>query len=305
MPTGPTSCKMVLQPSRKASHSSPSEVAGLSDAEAAAWMALDCAEVSWLFQGAGVPHFFFKGQFRDEALGLGADKRPVDIDVWVPRPAMRRAVRALTGRGYIDSSRGWRLSEVGHSRTLQRGGGPELDLHFTFPGVFTADHGWSALAAHVVPCEQAHRCLPTLNVVGHLCLLLLNAGRPGERGLGQNRYAPVLAGADLETVRRLAADLGATAAFEAGLGSWRTGWPVLHTVEPHQSIGPVDKLRLARSRPRGERWLTYLDEVVPSRQFMRERAGRPSAAALAGAYVRRWASLPGLALQSVRPYDPG
>ena len=237
----------------------------------AAWLDLETAEVSYLFTNSAISHAVFKGSAAAEVLGVPRH-RSVDVDVLVSPADAARASQALKGNGFQDLQHGLRRSErSGHSMVFRRDAGPEVDVHFTYPGIASGHDLLATLEPSMGRVPRAGRHVPTLGRPAHLMILVLTVAREGADGWAVLRLQALRQDADLQEAARLARACGADAAFSQGL-----------------AVRPAPQMT---ARASDVATMALLGEVLPSEEFMRASEPEPHTASLTSLHLRRWGRL--------------
>jgi hypothetical protein len=209
---------------------------------------------------AGVDALLLKGRGLATLLyGAGYDRSFTDVDLLVGPAELAAAEDALTRLGYTESDDG--IDDIGgvvHAHAWARaapGSGP-IDLHRRFPGSW-ADPAvtWEALLARRTWIEVRGHPAPVLDRVGQAMHLATHAAQHGpaytkhvhELELALASWpAEVWAAAAL-----LAAEIGATESFAAGLRLCRRGVAVAARLGLAPTGGLDWALRNRGERPRG------------------------------------------------------
>jgi len=271
------------------------------------------AEVVRALGSAGCRSILLKGpSFRRELYDAGSPRPYVDSDLLVSPADLERAGAAVAALGFrmvMDHRDHASVSEP-HAQEWERDGRKNLDLHWRIAGVgVPAEDAWETLLAHAVPIAIGGATGETLDRPGLALLVGLHAanhGRARERSLDDlERALERFDAHEWSEAARLAAELGASEAFAAGLrlseggsrlaevlalpapGSARRR--LLHASPPPGSFG---LLRILESGTLRERARALRAELLPAPALMRtrdERAAR-GGAGLAFAYVERVAS---------------
>lgn len=249
----------------------------LADAAQRLRLDLDAVAVSGSLARAGVPHALLKGP--STATWLYDPPRVYnDIDLLVPRSAVRRAVAALTRDGIARGS-GVRLGEEAHhSLSMRTAAGYELDLHVSLSCVpVRGDLVWKTLAPHVVPLDLGIGSVPALDEAGRCLVLALHAlatdGRLTQKVEDLRRADNVAAEASWASARELARAMHAEDLYDGGRARLSaTPEPLSHRAALYFHDAPSSALALQRLRDARwwERPAMVWREAFPSVAFMRE-----------------------------------
>lgn len=260
-------------------------------------------DASACLQDAGVPHALLKGP--TTAWWLYQPPRPYnDVDLLVPRSAVRRAERSLTAAGVATASAGRLGEEASHSLLMRTSAGLELDLHVTLPMLpeaydrAAADRVWALLAGHVESFMMDDHRVPAFDVPARCLVLALHAlgnGPEDVQSLEDLRRARLHAPASAwDSAAALAKDLGVANYVDAALALVE---PRTSPVEVPADVqlrlqgGSGSAFRLERLSRAPKRLLPglLLRELLPSPGFMRhaDPSGTATTRLLALAYLRR------------------
>jgi hypothetical protein len=281
-----------------------------SDGDAMLSLTVDAATVrviGWL-QDAGIRSILLKGGvLRSWLYGDGETRTYGDIDILVSPDQIDTAAALMRARGWTDSQY---PSETGHADHLSPPAGQlpiPLDLHRSFHYLTVPpERVWELLSARAVPTRLAGHGIETLDEPGLAVIVTLHHVRHGAGTKHTEDLERAVAREPLEVWREaadLAGQLGAMAAFVAGLRDVRGGValadalglpeatdPALHLalVSPPPTSVALLQLRQAGADPAA--LLRVLrSELVPPPLRMREHypLARRGPAGLLGAYLVR------------------
>jgi hypothetical protein len=245
-------------------------------ASQAAWMRLWHARVGYVLQDAAVEHVLIKGATWAPFLHVPADA-PADVDVLVSPRHFARALAALRAAGFSSAMPGVADDEVAlHSTVLRAPGGPEVDVHRSFPGL-DADpsRSWEVLCEGRRSAELGHYPVPVLSDDLQLLLAAAAAARDGAGSIAARRVSGAVAQADWAAVvvqaRRMQADgtlrAGLTVAGHSELADLLALGPVPHRFASARSRGEL-RLEEVLSQPWRRRLRVAMRELWPSAGFL-------------------------------------
>jgi hypothetical protein len=253
------------------------------------------AEVVRAFGAAGVPSILLKGPTLSRWLYDDGARPYVDIDLLVPpraRVAAERVLRSLGfGPGAFELIKG---DYPRHASVFRRHDGATLDLHRTLVGVgVDDDRVWEELSARTEPMTVGGEEVDVPSPVGRAFVVAIHAAKDGGRVPKVRRdLERALVQVDGETWReaaRLAAALGAEAAFGAGLRLVPQGAELARRLGLPMAVTPEIAIRRGGAPPlaTGLDWLVATRGVSASRKLrvvVRKVFPPP-------AYLREWAPL--------------
>ena len=272
----------------------------LADAAQRLRLDLDAVAVSGSLTRAGVPHALLKGPSTSRWL-YDPPRVYNDIDLLVPRSAVRRAVAALAGDGIAHTS-GPRIGEEAHhSLSMRTADGFELDLHVSLPCVpVRGDLVWNTLAPHVVPLDLVIGSVPALDEPGRCLVLSLHAlatdGRLAQKVEDLRRADAVAAPSSWASARELARAMQAEDLYDGGRARLADDpGPLSHRASLYFTDAPSSALALQRLRD--ARWWQrpgmVWREAFPSVAFLRDFGSVEPGSRWwrVRAYVARWREL--------------
>jgi Uncharacterised nucleotidyltransferase len=252
--------------------------AALSGLDAAAVEAFDA------FDAAGVKAVLLKGPALARMLYSAREHRGYsDVDLLVAPPDVPAARRILADLGYaniadrlgIDDVAGVLKAEtwVGVGGTDPVGAGAMIDLHWQLPGSEASpEAAWEAVTRERGWVELDGRRVPTLAVAGLALHLATHAAQHGPRyeqpmedlAKGLDRWSPEV----WRAAARLAAEIGATEAFGAGLRLVPEGAALAAELRLPSTDGLEWSIANRAARPRG----TFHLEAFRQARSLSERA---------------------------------
>lgn len=248
--------------------------AGQEDARRLAWMRLWSAYVCSVLERAGVEHLLIKGCSWQAPLALPVV--PTDVDVLVAPWSFGAARQALRDAG-MGPAHDIRDGEGAlHSATLQAPGGPEIDLHRSFPGLdedpATFWH-WASTGGKTH--ELAHVTVAVPGSAAQLALALAAAARDGagsRSALRVTQAGPLVDWpAMLAELRPLRVEgtvrAGLTAAGRSDLAD-QLGLGPVHARFAPGSTAAERRLEEVLAQPWSQRIAVTVQELWPSRGFL-------------------------------------